>query len=265
MTNKADAVNEAATEALANAMYRYSFGIVGSGRDGTEGVSLGTGVGLLWKDTYLVVTAAHTMEITPYEKLYFLLPGESLQFENSTILPRPLPVQIRRRLVLENPQSLLAESGEDLAAFILEEQEQELGQRHFYPLNEASISPELEPSRAQVGVLGYPGATRVAIGDNFMATPYLTFGKVAPLPSGYNPPSHVSIQYPADHTVPPHGLSGGGFWVADADSSDKLWMPSIRLIGLATMWMPQLELLIGYSIAEVIKFLMTKSDWMKER
>ncbi|MGC2636994.1 MAG: hypothetical protein WA294_07430 [Acidobacteriaceae bacterium] len=143
MTNKADEVNEAATEALGNAMYRYSFGIVGSGRDGTEGVSLGTGVGLLWKCTYLVVTAAHTMDITPHEKLYFLLPGESLLFEHSTILPRPLPVQIRKRLVLENPQSLLAENGEDLAAFILEEQEQELGQRHFYPLSESSVS--LEP------------------------------------------------------------------------------------------------------------------------
>lgn len=265
MTNKTDAVNEAATEALANAMYRYSFGIVGSGRDGTEGVSLGTGVGLLWKGTYLVVTAAHTMEITPYEKLYFLLPGESLQFEHSTILPRPLEVEMRRRLVLENPRSLLAESGEDLAAFILEEQELEVGQRHFYPLNEASVSPEMKPSRTQVGVLGYPGATRVAIGEHFMATPYVTFGEAAPLPSGYNPPSHVSIRYPAAHTVSPHGLSGSGFWVAEADAREKLWTPSIRLIGLATEWMPHLELLIGYSISEVTRFLMTKHDWMKER
>lgn len=264
MTNKAYAVNEAATEALGNAMYRYSFGIVGSGRDGTEGVSLGTGVGLLWKGTYLVVTAAHTMEITPHDKPYFLLPGESLQFEHSTILPMPLPVQIRKRLVLENPQSLLAENGEDLAAFILEEQERELGQRHFYPLNESSVSPELEPSRIQVGVLGYPGAAKVAIGDNFMTTPYVTFGELAPLPSGYNPQSHISIRYPAAHTISPRGLSGGGFWVTDADPRDKLWTPSVRLIGLATVWMPQLELLIGYSIAEVIRFLMTKRDWMKE-
>jgi hypothetical protein len=265
MTNKADVVNEAATEALGNAMYRYSFGIVGSGRDGTEGVSLGTGVGLLWKDTYLVVTAAHTMEITPYDKLYFLLPGENLHFELSTILPRPLSVHVRKRLVLENPKSLLAENGEDLAAFILEEQEQELGQRHFYPLSESSVSLELEPSHAQVGVLGYPGVTRIAIGDNFIATPYLTFGEVAPLPSGYNPQSHVSIRYQAAHTVSPRGLSGGGFWVADTDSRDMLWMPSIKLIGLATDWMPHLELLIGYSIAEVIRFLMTKRDWMKKR
>ena len=265
MTNKADAVNEAATEALANAMYRYSFGIIGSGRDGSEGVSLGTGVGVFWKGTYLVVTAAHTMEITPCEKLYFLLPGESLQFEHSSILPRPLQVQMRKRLVLENPQSLLAENGEDLAAFVLEEQEHELGQRHFYALNESSVSAELESSRTQVGVLGYPGATRVAIGDNFMATPYLTFGEAASLPPGYNAQSHVSIRYSSAHTVSPHGLSGGGFWVADADARNQLWMPSVRLIGLATEWMPQLELLIGYSISEVIRFLMTKRDWMKER
>jgi hypothetical protein len=42
-------------------------------------------------------------------------------------------------------------------------------------------------------------------------------------------------------------------------------MPSVKLIGLATEWMPQLELLIGYGISEVIRFLMTKRDWMKER
>ena len=98
-----------------------------------------------------------------------------------------------------------------------------------------------------------------------MATPYLTFGESAPLPPGYNAQSHVSIRYLAGQTVSPHGLSGGGFWVADADARNQLWMPSVRLIGLATEWMPQLELLIGYSISEVIRFLMTKRDWMKER
>jgi hypothetical protein len=43
-------INEAATEALANAMYRYTFGIVGVGGSGSQ--SLGTGVGVFWKGTY---------------------------------------------------------------------------------------------------------------------------------------------------------------------------------------------------------------------
>ncbi|HEX3471744.1 MAG TPA: hypothetical protein VHT28_11225 [Silvibacterium sp.] len=51
-------INEGATEALANAMYRYTFGIVGEGRSGSGSQSLGTGVGVFWKETYLILTAA---------------------------------------------------------------------------------------------------------------------------------------------------------------------------------------------------------------
>jgi hypothetical protein len=40
-------INEAATEALANAKYRYTFGIVGEGRSGGGSQSLGMCRGLL--------------------------------------------------------------------------------------------------------------------------------------------------------------------------------------------------------------------------
>ena len=84
------------------------------------------------------------------------------------------PISVRRRFQLENPQSLLADNGEDLAAFVLEEQMYELGQRHFYQLDDSHITP---PVAKQVGILGYPAATRLAIGKNFMVTPYVSFGE----------------------------------------------------------------------------------------
>jgi len=89
-------ISEAATEALSNAMYRYTFGIVGHGLRGAEGQGLGTGVGMFWENTYMIVTAAHTIEITPYEQLYFLLPDESLQFQGSSITPKLSPIAMRK-------------------------------------------------------------------------------------------------------------------------------------------------------------------------
>jgi hypothetical protein len=78
-------INEAATEALANSMYRYTFGIVGEDGSSSGGQSLGTGVGVLWKGTYLILTAAHTMESIPNERLHFLLPKEGVHFQGSTV------------------------------------------------------------------------------------------------------------------------------------------------------------------------------------
>jgi len=254
-----DRINGAATEALANAMYRYTFGIVGSGKDGAEGRSLGTGVGVFWKGTYLILTAAHTMETTPYERLYFLLPNEGVQFQDSDIPAQPSPVNIRKRLSLENPQTLLAEGGEDIAAFLLPEQKEEQGQRHFYHLDDSHTSL---PAFRQVGVLGYPGATRITVGSNFMATPYTSFGELAPLPIGFNPHSHIAINYPSSQTIDPHGLSGCGLWITEKGSEEKLWAPKIGLYGLVTQWDAQSQVLIGYKVEELISFLKTKDQWM---
>jgi hypothetical protein len=159
MENAERPVNEAATEALANAMCRHTFGIVGEGATGAGGQSLGTGIGVFWKGTYLILTAAHTMEGFPYDRLYFFLPNESIQFEGSTVAAQSSPISVRRRFQLENPQALLAENGEDLAAFVLDEQIQEQGQRHFYQLDDSHITP---PVAKQIGILGYPAATRLA-------------------------------------------------------------------------------------------------------
>ena len=95
MKNLERSVNEAATEALGNAMHRFTFGIVGGGKRGAEARSLGTGIGVFWKDTYLILTAAHTMETTPNEQLSFLLPFESVRFEGSSIPTQSSPINVQ--------------------------------------------------------------------------------------------------------------------------------------------------------------------------
>jgi hypothetical protein len=39
-------INDVETEALGNAMYRFTFGIIGDGKFGTEGHGLATGIGV---------------------------------------------------------------------------------------------------------------------------------------------------------------------------------------------------------------------------
>jgi hypothetical protein len=79
-------VNEAATEALANAMYRYTFGIISDGKGHAEGRGLGTGIGIVWNGVHQILTAAHTMETTPSDRLYMLLPSESVEFQRDPLV-----------------------------------------------------------------------------------------------------------------------------------------------------------------------------------
>jgi hypothetical protein len=253
-------VNEAATEALANAMYRYTFGIIADGKGHAEGKGLGTGIGIFWKSTYLILTAAHTMETTPCERLYILLPNESVKFQGSTITAQSTPFRMRRRVALENPKPLLADDGEDIAAFILPKQAHECGQSHFYPLEELHFTQEV--AAQQIGLLGYPGATALSVGDNFMATPYVSFGTQITAVSEVNSASQIAISYPANRSVDAHGLSGSGLWKTKGCSTGQLWAPEISLYGLITHWAPQREALIGYKVEELIRFLQTKDQWI---
>jgi hypothetical protein len=100
-------INRAATEAMAHAMYAYTYGIVGDARHGLEGRGLGTGIGIHWRDGDYILTAAHTVEATPYERMYFFLPSESLVIADSFSSINWSRVQQRERLQLENPRVVL--------------------------------------------------------------------------------------------------------------------------------------------------------------
>jgi len=251
-------LNEAATEALANAMYKYTFGIIGDAKGGAPRRSLGTGVGVYWQGCYLIVTAAHTMEGTPDERVSFLLPHESLAVESAGVSTERRPLRIRKAFQLENPQALLAENGEDLAAFLLPQQVQEQGRSHFYQLDESHVTPA---TAKQVGLLGYTGATRLPVGANFMATPYFTFGEMVNLLPPESKPQ-MSITYPLLQNVDPHGLSGSGAWVQTEKSEGIVWAPKISLVGLVTEYDAHRQVVTGYTVQELVEFLKTKNPWM---
>jgi hypothetical protein len=248
----ASTINGAATKALANAMYRHTFGIVVDGKFGAEGQSLGSGIGVLWKGTYLILTADHVVAQTPFERLYFLLPDEALEFGDDDIASGSRTIRMRKRFALEKPE--IIESDDDLAAFILPTQAQEMGRNHFYPLDEHHVTPHVTK---QIGVLGYPREARVPVGANFMATLFVAFGEMGhPAPSDFtDSESRISISYPTDLALAPGGLSGSGLWLPSHAEASALWNPSIRLLGLTTTHDPVAQSMIGYTVEKLVEFL----------
>jgi len=251
-------MNHAVTEALGNTMYRFTFGIIGDARFGTEGRGLATGIGILWKNTYLILTADHVIQQTPYERTYFLLPDECLQCVDSDIASQSNPINVRTRFALQKPKTICADN-EDLAAFVVERQVHASGQSHFYRLDENHTCPT---AAEQVGVLGYPGATTLQFRANYMATPYLAVSELRQMPEGFdNPESRVCISYPSDLTVDSHGLSGSGLWIP-SQSAAALWTPEVNLIGLVTHHDPVAQALVGYRVEKLIEFLKANDDQM---
>jgi hypothetical protein len=62
-------VGRPAGNAMAHLMYPYTFGIV-SDFQGVERRGLGTGVGVRWREKFLVATARHVIKDTPPQRVY---------------------------------------------------------------------------------------------------------------------------------------------------------------------------------------------------
>lgn len=190
--------------------------------------------------------------------MYFLLPDEAVPLVDSDIISGVKSFRVRKRFELERPETICADN-DDLAAFILKQQILETGQNHFYRLDENQATPVVAE---QVGVLGYPGATRLPVGTNYMATPYLAFGKLCQSPSVFDSKeSRVSISYPTNLTVDPHGLSGSGLWIP-TDYEGVVWAPKVTLIGLVTHHDADSQVLVGYTVEKLIEFLSANDNRM---
>jgi hypothetical protein len=243
-------VNEAADQALSNAMYRHTFGIIGNGKFGGEGRGIGTGIGVRWDGAFLILTAAHTMQATPDERLFFLLPAESVVHEGSSVSSETPQATLNTRAQLQRQETRM-DDNRDLAAFVLPEQAEERTRRHFYVLNRSHTCPQFAN---QVGVLGYPGTVSLPVGPNFVANPYSTFGEIVGVPEGCNPDCEIAVSYPVLSSVDPHGLSGAGMWLPQS-SAGPLWTPEISLVGLVTRFDPERQVLLGLRVEEIIRFL----------
>jgi hypothetical protein len=242
-------VNQAATEALGNAIYRYTFGIIGDGEYGAEARCIGTGVGVRWGSDYFILTAAHVVNQTPESRLYFFLPSPTLQFSHLGVAAGPPTCEMTPRFVLDEPDIVFADDN-DLAAVRLPMQSGD-AVANFYELTESHASPV---GAKQVGFLGYPKDTRIAIEKNFMATPYLEFGEQVDAADEIDQKTQLAVGYPHDNSIKPNGLSGSGLWVFPLPTK-KIWTPGVSLVGLVTCYDKQDCVLIGYRVEKVIEFL----------
>lgn len=232
---------------MAQGMFTYTFGIVADSQ-GSEGKGLGTGVGITWQGKYLIATAKHVIEDTPPERIYYLLPGDSLQVEDSSASIDWTRCKLRVRHSLENPRILY--SSDDLAAIVLPEQLEEAGKGHFYELDELHATPSVNTT---IGYLGYPSACARAFGENYAAAPCHSFGEIRTPTCDYDLSCEFAIAYNPGPDLDPRGFSGSGAW--HSRSEGRIWSPRVCLAGLITHYYRESQVLICCRIERLTSFL----------
>ena len=240
-------VDRFAGQAMAQAMYPYAIGIV-SDSQGMEGKGLGTGVGVVWRGTYLIVTAKHVVEDTAPDRIYYLLPQDTLRVEPSSASVDWTQVNSQPRRPLENPRILFGDR--DVAAIVLPQQREPAARNHFYRIVEGLDTPAIGTN---VGYLGYPAASAQPLGKNFVAMPSYAFGEICLPNCDYDQREEFALSYEPGDELDPHGFSGSGIWCSRA--AGKIWSPQISLAGLATSYYRRSKVLICCRIEILTGFL----------
>lgn len=244
-----------AGQAMAHAIYPFTWGLVQNSFAGEEGKELGCGVSIQWQGSFLILTAAHVVEKTPEDQLYYFPPADNLQMVTSLDDLEPEKLRHVERMMLAKPKvTLLDASGDlDLAAIRLSKQRPDYAERNFYSLDYGHSSPALGRS---VAYLGYPGAKVIPYGKNFAISPFHAFGTVIVGDTCPHDDGQLAMSYQPGREVHPAGLSGSGIWFASEPAVEgKLWAPRVRLGGIITNYCAADSVLIGYRIETVIAFL----------
>jgi hypothetical protein len=235
---------------VASAMSRHTFALVRPSRRGVENQEIATGVGVKWKGQYLILTAGHVVDYCPEDTLRFFLPARDIQFAAQE--PRStLSLELRSLLALRQPRpSVFADDPVDLAAIILPPQPG--AEECFVPLDAGTTMPT---DGNQVGVFGYPGASKIPIGKNYMASPEHFFGPLdaAGTACRHEPQQDFTVPYELPHRA--NGYSGSGVWHFP---SEPIWSPKPRLCGILATECTIDKVVSGYNIETVIKFLEDK-------
>jgi hypothetical protein len=233
---------------VASALSRHTFALIQPSKRGVENQELATGVGVKWRGQYLLLTAGHVVDYCPEDTLRFFLPARNIEFAGTELGQRPPNLELRGLLELREPTPpVFADDPVDLAAIVLPPQPG--AEECFAVLGGDGVMP---PDGTQVGVFGYPGAAKVPLGKNYMATPEHFF---APLGATGDACLHEPRQ---DFTVPyelPHranGYSGSGVWYF---STEPIWSPQPRLCGILATECTIDKVVSGFGINTILKFL----------
>jgi hypothetical protein len=116
-------------------------------------------------------------------------------------------------------------------------------------LEEAAVMP---PDGTQVGVFGYPGAAKVPLGTNYMATPEHFFAPLGATSAAcrHEPRQDFTVPYDLPHRA--NGYSGCGVWYF---SADPIWSPQPHLCGIVATECTIDKVVSGFKIETILKFL----------
>lgn len=238
---------------IASALSRHTFAIVQPSKHGVANQEIATGVGVKWKDTYLLLTAAHVVECSPEDTLRFFLPEREVDFATES-RRQQLIVKPRGLVELQKPQSaVLAEI--DLAAITLPPQPN--AEECFAILNEGAVMPA---DGTQVGVFGYPEAAKIPIGENYMALPEHFFGPLDVIGSAckHEPQQEFAVPYDLPHCA--KGYSGSGVWYW---SESPIWSPQPHLCGIVATECTTDGVVCGFRIETIIRFLIENEELLQ--
>ena len=239
---------------VASGMSRHTFAIVQPSKYGVENQELATGVGVKWKGQYLLLTAGHVVDYCREDTLRFFLPARDIQF--ATALEQPLTVELRPLVQLRHPTPpVFADHPVDLAAIILPPQHNAEG--CFAVLDDGAIMPA---DSTQVGVFGYPGAAKIPIDRNYMASPEHFFGPLDVTHDAckYEPQQDFTIPYDLPHRA--KGYSGSGVWYW---SAEPVWSPRPHICGILATECPSDRVVSGFRIETIIKFLQDNEELLR--
>ena len=233
---------------VVSAMSRHTFALVQPSKRGVENQEIATGVGVKWKGQYLLLTAGHVVDYCPEDTLRFFLPARSIQVAQQQPGGMPLDVELSGLMELRNPTPpVFADDPVDLAAIVLPPQPD--AEECFAVLSEDSVMP---PDGMQVGVFGYPGAMKVPVGKNYIATPEHFFGSLDLNGTAcrHEPQQDFTVPYELPHRA--NGYSGSGLWYFP---TEPIWFPVPRLCGIVATECNIDKVVSGFRIKTVVKFL----------
>jgi hypothetical protein len=240
---------------VASAMSRHTFAIVQPSKYGVENQELATGIGVKWKGQYLLLTAGHVVDFCPEDTLRFFLPARDIQLA-TTPPEQPLTVKLRGLVKLRQPTPpVFADHPVDLAAIVLSPQPNV--EECFAALGECAIMPA---DNTQVGVFGYPGATKIPMDKNYLASPEHFFGRLNVTGDAcrHEPQQDFTIPYDLPHHA--NGYSGSGVWHW---SADPIWSPQPHLCGILATECTIDKVVSGFRIETVVKFLQDNEELLR--
>ena len=234
---------------VASAMSRHTFALIQPSKHGVENQEIATGVGVKWEGQYLVLTAGHVVDHCPEDRLRFFLPARDIEFVPDQPPTRPLDLELRGLLELRQPSPpVFADHPVDLAALVLPPQPN--AEDCFSVIDEGAVMPA---SGAQVGVFGYPGAVKLPMGKDYMASPEHFFGPLDAAGSAcrHDPQQDFTVPYDLPHAA--KGYSGSGVWYFP---TQPIWSPQPRLCGIVATHCAIDRVVSGFRIETVVRFLL---------